>query len=269
MLSLNHRLLTTRCSALTASPSPSPHKPPSPPVVMISIDGTKAEYITQAAQHNLKVPVLRSFMPAVPTPKAQSASSSTPATPRWSPASGPPSTASSTNTLFDPLREHPTPGTGTFPTWRCPPSTPPPTPPASKPPKPGWPIPINASIDYNIAEGTQSEHADKPASSPFYPARHPRPAWHPTRRRPPVRCRRGRHQDRRGHRHPERFPPRPPACAPHRPRPRGSTDTAPSAPKPTPPWRPSTLRSASFAPPLSPSTRRTRIVVAFCTTFCA
>jgi predicted AlkP superfamily pyrophosphatase or phosphodiesterase len=34
----------------------------------------------------------------------------------------------------------------------------------------GWPVTVNAPIDYNIAEGTQSEHTDKPASSPYHPA---------------------------------------------------------------------------------------------------
>ncbi len=144
-----------------------------PPLVVISIDGMKPEYITHAQEHHLKVPVLQHFMrhgsyadgvvgvvPTVTYP-----SHTTMVTGVWPAEHG-----VIDNTIFDPLREHPNTWYWDFADIKVPTLYTAADAAGIKTANVGWPVTINAPIDYNIAEGTQSEHTDKPASSPYHPA---------------------------------------------------------------------------------------------------
>ena len=144
-----------------------------PPVILISVDGMKPEYVTQATQHGLKVPVLRTFLregsyaegvvgvvPTVTYP-----SHTTMVTGVWPAQHG-----VIDNTLFDPLREHPNTWYWDFSDIKVPTLYTAADAAGIKTANVGWPVTINAPIDYNIAEGTQSEHTDKPGSSPYHPA---------------------------------------------------------------------------------------------------
>ena len=143
------------------------------PVILISVDGMKPEYVTQATQHGLKVPVLRTFLregsyaegvvgvvPTVTYP-----SHTTMVTGVWPAQHG-----VIDNTLFDPLREHPNTWYWDFSDIKVPTLYTAADAAGIKTANVGWPVTINAPIDYNIAEGTQSEHTDKPGSSPYHPA---------------------------------------------------------------------------------------------------
>ena len=143
------------------------------PLVLISIDGMKPEYVTQAAKHDLKIPVLRQFLtdgtfaqgvvgviPTVTYP-----SHTTMVTGVWPAQHG-----VIDNTLFDPMREHPNVWYWDFSDIKVPTLYTAAEAVGIKTANVGWPVTINAPIDYNIAEGTQSEHTDKPASSPYHPA---------------------------------------------------------------------------------------------------
>lgn len=144
-----------------------------PPLVVISIDGMKPEYVTHAQEHGLKVPVLRGFMShgtyadgvvgVVPT--VTYPSHTTMVTGVWPAQHG-----VVDNTLFDPLREHPNTWYWDFSDIKVPTLYTVADAAGIKTANVGWPVTINAPIDYNIAEGTQSEHTDKPASSPYHPA---------------------------------------------------------------------------------------------------
>ena len=142
------------------------------PLVVISIDGMKPEYITHADQYQLKVPVLRHFMrhgsyaegvvgviPTVTYP-----SHTTMITGVWPAQHG-----VIDNTIFDPLREHPNTWYWDFADIKVPTLYTVADAAGIKTANVGWPVTINAPIDYNIAEGTQSEHTDKPSSSPYHP----------------------------------------------------------------------------------------------------
>ncbi len=144
-----------------------------PPVILISVDGMKPEYVTEATQHGLKVPVLRTFLKegsyaegvvgVVPT--VTYPSHTTMVTGVWPAQHG-----VIDNTLFDPLREHPNTWYWDFSDIKVPTLYTAADAAGIKTANVGWPVTINAPIDYNIAEGTQSEHTDKPASSPYHPA---------------------------------------------------------------------------------------------------
>jgi predicted AlkP superfamily pyrophosphatase or phosphodiesterase len=144
-----------------------------PPLVLISIDGMKPEYVTHADEHNLKIPVLRLFLtqgtyaqgvvgviPTVTYP-----SHTTMVTGVWPAEHG-----VYDNTVFDPLGEHPNTWYWDFSDIKVPTLYTAADAAGIKTANVGWPVTINAPIDYNIAEGTQSEHMDKPASSPYHPA---------------------------------------------------------------------------------------------------
>ena len=152
--------------------SPAAQRAP-PPLAVISVDGMKPEYVTQATQHGLKLPVLRSFLthgtyaegvigvgPTVTYP-----SHTTLVTGVWPAEHG-----VVDNTLFDPLREHPNTWYWDFSDIKVPTLYTAVDKAGIKTANVGWPVTINAPIDYNIAEGTQSEHTDKPASMPYRPA---------------------------------------------------------------------------------------------------
>lgn len=143
-----------------------------PPLVLISIDGMKPEYVTQADQHGLKIPTLRAFLtqgtyaegvigviPTVTYP-----SHTTMVTGVWPAEHG-----VIDNTLFDPLGEHPGQWYWDFADIKVPTLYTVADAAGIKTANVGWPVTINAPIDYNIAEGTQSERTDRPAGSPFHP----------------------------------------------------------------------------------------------------
>ncbi len=146
---------------------------PAPPLVLISVDGMKPEYVTQADQHGLKVPVLRQFLTqgsyaegvvgVVPT--VTYPSHTTMVTGVWPAEHG-----VVDNTVFDPLGEHPNTWYWDFADIKVPTLYTVADAAGIKTANVGWPVTINAPIDYNIAEGTQSEHTDKPGSSPYHPA---------------------------------------------------------------------------------------------------
>jgi predicted AlkP superfamily pyrophosphatase or phosphodiesterase len=144
-----------------------------PPLVLISVDGMKPEYVTQADQHNLKIPVLRAFLtqgtyaqgvvgvlPTVTYP-----SHTTMVTGVWPAQHG-----VVDNTIFDPFGEHPNTWYWDFSDIKVPTLYTVADAAGIKTANVGWPVTVNAPIDYNIAEGTQSEHTDKPAGSPYHPA---------------------------------------------------------------------------------------------------
>ena len=141
-------------------------------VVVISVDGMKPEYVTQADQHGLRIPVLRTFLKqgtyaegvvgVVPT--VTYPSHTTMVTGVWPAEHG-----VLDNTVFDPLREHPNTWYWDYSDIRVPTLYTAADAAGLKTAKVGWPVTINAPIDYNIAEGTQSEHTDKPAGSPYRP----------------------------------------------------------------------------------------------------
>ncbi len=140
---------------------------------MISVDGMKPEYVTQADQHGLKIPVLRRFLtqgsyaegvvgviPTVTYP-----SHTTMVTGVWPAEHG-----VIDNTVFDPLGEHPNTWYWDFADIKVPTLYTVADAAGIKTANVGWPVTINAPIDYNIAEGTQSEHTDKPAGAAYHPA---------------------------------------------------------------------------------------------------
>jgi predicted AlkP superfamily pyrophosphatase or phosphodiesterase len=143
-----------------------------PPLVVISVDGMKPEYVTQAEKHGLKLPVMRLFLtqgsyaegvvgviPTVTYP-----SHTTIVTGVWPAEHG-----VFDNTVFDPLGEHPNTWYWDFADIKVPTLYTAADAAGIKTANVGWPVTINAPIDYNIAEGTQSEHTDQPASSPYHP----------------------------------------------------------------------------------------------------
>ncbi len=143
-----------------------------PSLVLISVDGMKPEYVTEATQHGLKIPVLRSFIahgsyaegvigviPTVTYP-----SHTTLVTGVWPGQHG-----VVDNTIFDPLREHPNTWYWDFSDIKVPTLYTAADGAGIKTANVGWPVTVGAPIDYNVAEGTQSEHTDKSASSPYNP----------------------------------------------------------------------------------------------------
>ena len=142
------------------------------PVVMISIDGMKPEYVTHADEHQLRIPVLRSMMrqgsyatgvvgvvPTVTYP-----SHTTMVTGVWPAEHG-----VVDNTVFDPLQQHPNTWYWDFADIKVPTLYTAASAAGLKTANVGWPVTVGAPIDYNIAEGTQSEHTDKPSGSPYHP----------------------------------------------------------------------------------------------------
>jgi predicted AlkP superfamily pyrophosphatase or phosphodiesterase len=143
-----------------------------PPIVLISVDGMKPEYVTQAKQHDLNLPVLSDFLahgayaegvvgviPTVTYP-----SHTTMVTGVWPAEHG-----VIDNTLFDPLQQHPNTWYWDFSDIKVPTLYTVADATGIKTANVGWPVTIGAPIDYNIAEGTQSEHTDKPSISPYNP----------------------------------------------------------------------------------------------------
>ncbi len=142
------------------------------PIVLISIDGMKPEYVTEADAHHLQIPVLRSFLTkgayatgvvgVVPT--VTYPSHTTMVTGVWPAEHG-----VSNNTVFDPLQQHPNTWYWDFADIKVPTLYTVASAKGLKTANVGWPVTVGAPIDYNIAEGTQSEHTDKPSGSPYHP----------------------------------------------------------------------------------------------------
>lgn len=143
------------------------------PVVMISIDGMKPEYVTEADQHQLRIPVLRHMMrhgsyasgvvgvvPTVTYP-----SHTTMVTGVWPAEHG-----VLDNTVFDPLQQRPNTWYWDFADIKVPTLYTVAAAAGLKTANVGWPVTVGAPIDYNVAEGTQSEHTDRPSGSPYHPA---------------------------------------------------------------------------------------------------
>ena len=143
------------------------------PVVLISIDGMKPEYVTEADAHHLQIPVLRSFLTkgAYATgvvgviPTVTYPSHTTMVTGVWPAEHGVPN-----NTVFDPLQQRPNTWYWDFADIKVPTLYTVASAKGLKTANVGWPVTVGAPIDYNIAEGTQSEHTDKPSGSPYHPA---------------------------------------------------------------------------------------------------
>lgn len=142
------------------------------PVVLISIDGMKPEYVTEADQHQLRIPVLRGIMrrgsyatgvvgviPTVTYP-----SHTTMVTGVWPAEHG-----VENNTLFDPLQQHPGRWYWEFSYIKVPTLYTAAHAAGLKTGNVSWPVTVGAPIDYNIAEGTQSERTDTPLGSPYNP----------------------------------------------------------------------------------------------------
>ncbi|ADV83615.1 alkaline phosphatase family protein [Terriglobus saanensis] len=145
----------------------------SAPVVLISIDGMKPEYVIEADAHHLRIPVLRTFITqgtyatgvvgVVPT--VTYPSHTTMVTGVWPAEHG-----VLDNTVFDPLQQHPNTWYWDFADIKVPTLYTAADAAGLKTANVGWPVTIGAPIDYNIAEGTQSEHTDRPSGSPYHPA---------------------------------------------------------------------------------------------------
>jgi predicted AlkP superfamily pyrophosphatase or phosphodiesterase len=129
-----------------------------PSLILISVDGMKPEYVTQASQHSLKIPVLRSFLThgsyaegvigVIPTVTYPSHTAMV--TGVWPAEHG-----VIDNTLFDPLREHPNTWYWDFSDIKVPTLYTAADAAGIKTANVGWPVTVGAPIDYNIAEGTQ------------------------------------------------------------------------------------------------------------------
>jgi predicted AlkP superfamily pyrophosphatase or phosphodiesterase len=136
-----------------------------PHVLMISIDGMKPEYVTQASQHHLKLPVLERFLtqgvyaegvtgviPTVTYP------SHTTLVTGVSPAEH----GILANTTFDPLGEHPGEWYWYFRELKARTLYQAVDQAGMKTAAVGWPVTVGAPIDYLIAEMGQSEKTDVP-----------------------------------------------------------------------------------------------------------
>lgn len=167
------RHLSSIIFALAISAIPSFSQTAAPPLVLISIDGMKPEYVTQAEAHHLQIPVLRGFLTkgtyaegvvgVVPT--VTYPSHTTIVTGVWPSQHG-----VVDNTIFDPFGQHPNTWYWDFADIKVPTLYTVADAAGIKTANVGWPVTIGAPIDYNIAEGTQSEHTDKPPVSPYHPA---------------------------------------------------------------------------------------------------
>ncbi|MDE1160434.1 MAG: ectonucleotide pyrophosphatase/phosphodiesterase [Acidobacteriaceae bacterium] len=142
-------------------------------LVLISIDGMKPEYVTKADDHGLKIPELRSFLKqgtyadgvqgVVPT--VTYPSHTTIVTGVWPAQHG-----VFNNTTFDPMEEHPGQWYWDFHDIKVPTLYTAADAAGLKTGSVSWPVTIGAPIDYNIAEGAQSERTDLSPQSPYNPS---------------------------------------------------------------------------------------------------
>ncbi len=143
-----------------------------PHVVMISLDGMKPEYVTQAKEHNLKLPVLEHFITAgtyadgvngvIPT--VTYPSHTTMVTGVWPAQHG-----IYANTTFDPLQQHPGQWYWYFRELKAETLYQVADKAGLTTASVGWPVTVGAPIDYLIAEFGQSEKTDTPAGDVVRP----------------------------------------------------------------------------------------------------
>lgn len=142
------------------------------PLVVISIDGMKPEYVTHAVDHGLKLPELTGFLaegtyaegvrgvlPTVTYP-----SHTTLVTGVWPAEHG-----IVNNTTFDPYNEHPGQWYWDFRYIKVETLYQAADKAGLKTAAVGWPVTVGAPIDYLIAEGAQSEKTDQFTGSPYNP----------------------------------------------------------------------------------------------------
>lgn len=158
------------CITLLATLTAAAQKPA--PLVIISLDGMRPDYITHADEHGIKAPTLRSFLTegtyaegvigVIPT--ITYASHTTIITGVWPNEHG-----IYTNVTFDPLRQHPNQwyfysnAIKVETLYQAADKA------GLKTGAVAWPVSIGAPIDYNIAEFAQSEQTDNPNGSPYNP----------------------------------------------------------------------------------------------------
>lgn len=167
-------LLALAFSAIsTGSPAAQPARTTAPaPLVLISIDGMKPEYVTHAAEHGLKLAELSSFLsggayaegvigvePTVTYP-----SHTTIVTGVWPIQHG-----VYDNTLFDPSGQHTNRWYVDFKYIKVETLYQAVDKAGYKTAAVGWPVTVGAPIDYNIAEFAQSEPVSGPQASPYNP----------------------------------------------------------------------------------------------------
>jgi predicted AlkP superfamily pyrophosphatase or phosphodiesterase len=142
------------------------------PLVLISIDGMKPEYVTHADEHGLKIPELRSFLadgtyaegvigvePTVTYP-----SHTTIVTGVWPAEHG-----IYDNTFFDPSGQHTNEWYVDFKYIKVETLYQAVDQAGYKTAAVGWPVTVGAPIDYDIAEFAQSEQVSGPQASPYNP----------------------------------------------------------------------------------------------------
>jgi predicted AlkP superfamily pyrophosphatase or phosphodiesterase len=143
------------------------------PLIVISVDGMKPEYATQAKEHGLKLPELDSFLthgtyaegvigviPTVTYPSHTTLITGV----------NPAEHGIYDNTIFDPLREHPNTWYWYFSAIKSETLYQAADKAGLMTAAVGWPVTVGAPIDYNIAEYTESENAPKPTAAQFHPA---------------------------------------------------------------------------------------------------
>jgi len=143
------------------------------PLVIISLDGMRPDYVTHADEHGLKIPTLRSFLTqgtyaegvtgVIPT--VTSPSHTAIVTGVWPAQHG-----IYDNTTFDPLHEHPNVWYWFFKDIKVETLYQAADKAGLKTAAVSWPVTVGAPIDYNIAEYAQSEQTDNPGVSPYNPA---------------------------------------------------------------------------------------------------
>lgn len=143
-----------------------------PPLVVISVDGMRPDYVTHADEHGLRIPTLRAFLTGgvwaegvvgvVPT--VTYPSHTTMITGVWPAEHG-----IVDNTIFDPLGLHPNTWYVYFNAIKVETIFQAADQAGLKTASVGWPVTVGAPIDYNIAEYVQSESIAPPVGSLFNP----------------------------------------------------------------------------------------------------
>ena len=142
------------------------------PLVIISLDGMRPDYITKADEHGIKAPTLRSFLSrgtyaegvtgVVPTVTYPSHTAIV--TGVWPAEHG-----IYANTTFDPFNEHPGEWYWYFNAIKVETLYTAADKAGLKTAAVSWPVTVGAPIDYNISEHAQSEETDTPNGSPYNP----------------------------------------------------------------------------------------------------
>ncbi|MDE1178754.1 MAG: ectonucleotide pyrophosphatase/phosphodiesterase [Edaphobacter sp.] len=171
MPSLRHSAFTLASLVLASASSLLAQARPAP-LVIISLDGMRPDYVTHADEHGIKAPTLRSFLsdgtyaegvqgviPTVTYP-----SHTTIVTGVWPAEHG-----IYDNLTFDPLNQHPGEWYWYFNAIKVETLYQAADKAGIKTGAVSWPVTVGAPIDYNIAEYAQSEETDTPNGSPYNP----------------------------------------------------------------------------------------------------